>query len=53
MDDIMIFGHTKEKHNSRLEIALRHIEATGVTLNPNKCQFGKTEIKFLHMLPVQ
>ena len=47
MDDVMIFGHTKEEHDSRLEIALRRIEAAGVTLNPNKCQFGKTEIKFL------
>ena len=47
MDDVMIFGRTKEEHDARLETALRRIEAAGVTLNPNKCQFGKTEIKFL------
>ena len=47
MDDVVIFGHTKEEHDARLEIALRCIEAAGVTLNPTKCQFGKTEIKFL------
>ena len=41
MDDVLIFGCTKE------EIALRCIEAVGVILNSPKCQFGKTEIKFL------
>ena len=47
IDDVVIFGHTKEEHDARLEIALRCIEAAGVTLNPTKCQFEKTEIKFL------
>ena len=32
MDDVMIFGRTKEEHDGRLEIALRRIEAAGVTL---------------------
>ena len=47
MDDVLIFGRTKEEHDTRLESALRHIEAAGVTLNRTKCQFGKSEIKFL------
>jgi len=47
MDDVLIFGRTKEEHDTRLESALRPIEAAGVTLNRTKCQFGKSEIKFL------
>ena len=47
MDDVLIFGCTKEQHDSRLESALKCIEAAGVTLNRTKCQFGKSEIKFL------
>ena len=47
MDDVLIFGQSKEEHNIRLEAALRRIQAAGVTLNPTKCQFGKTELKFL------
>ena len=50
MDDVLIFGQSKEEHNVRLEAALRHIQAAGVTLNPTKCQFGKTELKFLGYL---
>ena len=47
MDDVLIFGHTKDEHDARLETALRCIEAVGVILNSPMCQFGKTEIKFL------
>ena len=41
MDDVLIFGRTKEEHDTRLE------SAAGVTLNSTKCQFGKSNIKFL------
>ena len=35
------------EHDSRLEAALKCIEAAGVTLNPNKCEFRTTTVKFL------
>ena len=47
MDNILIFRHIKEKLDVQLESALRCIQEVEVTLNPAKCQFGKTELKFL------
>ena len=43
----MVFGSDTKEHNERLTAALKRIETTGVTLNPIKCQFGKTQLKFL------
>ena len=37
MDDVLIFGCSKEQHDVQLEAALRKIQAAGVTLNPTKC----------------
>ena len=37
MDDVLIFGCSKEEHDVRLEATLRKIQAAGVTLNPAKC----------------
>ena len=47
IDDVMVFGSDTKEHNERLTAALKRIETTGVTLNPIKCQFGKTQLKFL------
>ena len=47
IDDVLIYGKDKEEHDSRLVIALERIQRAGITLNVNKCQFGKTVIKFL------
>ena len=49
MDDILIFAedqkeHQKE-HNTRLTAALERIQAAGVTLNKDKCEFNKTSNK--------
>ena len=47
MDDVLIFGKTKEEHNVRLTKALDRIHSAGVTLNREKCLFGQDNIKFL------
>ena len=47
MDDVLIFGKTKEEHNIRLTKALNRIHSAGVTLNREKCLFGQDNIKFL------
>ena len=47
MDDILVFGSNKAQHDARLHAVLKRIEAAGVTLNKQKCEFGKTSITFL------
>ena len=47
MDDVLVFGTDTKDHNERLTAALKRIETAGVTLNPSKCQFGKSQLKFL------
>ena len=44
---MLIFGKTKEEHDIRLTKALHRIHSAGVTLNREKCLFGKDNIKFL------
>ena len=47
MDDVLIFGKNQTEHDAHLEAVLKQIESAGVTLNPNKCEFSKSELKFL------
>ena len=47
MDDVVVFGKDKNKHNDRLTAVLKRIETAGVTLNSSKCEFGKEQLKFL------
>ena len=46
MDDILIFGPTKDKHDHRLFAVLRRLEEAGLTLNEAKCQFQQESIRF-------
>ena len=47
MDDVLVHGHDSSEHDGRLTAVLKRLEAAGVTLNPEKCSFGQTRIKFL------
>ena len=47
MDDVLIFGSNKGEHDSRLKVVLERIQKAGVTLNPLKCEFGKSNLIFL------
>ena len=47
IDDVLVFGRDKEEHDQRLHTTLTKIEASGATLNPQKCEFSKTSLKFL------
>ena len=47
MDDVLVYGRDINEHNKRMTETLRRIQAAGVTLNPSKCEFGKTQLKFL------
>ena len=46
MDDILIHGTTREKHDQRDDEVMERIQRSGMTLN-NKCEFSKTSTKFL------
>ena len=47
MDDILIFGKDHKEHDTRLTAALEKIQAAGVTLNKDKCEFNKTSLTLL------
>ena len=47
MDYVLIYAEDKEEHDRRLEKVLERLERSGITLNPEKCEFGQTEVKFL------
>ena len=47
MDDVLIFSNDQEQHNRRLKQVLEQTEATKVTLNPSKCAFSQSGVKFL------
>ena len=47
VDDVLVFGSNREKHNARLPAALQQVQKTGPTLNKENCANHKTSVKFL------
>lgn len=47
MDDILIWGRDQQDHDIRLHAVLNKLQEAGVTLNMEKCELGKSEVKFL------
>ena len=47
MDDILVFGKDQGDHDQRLTAVVTRIKEAGATFNPEKCEFGKTNLKFL------
>ena len=47
IDNILIFGKTQEEHDAWLTKVLEKLQTVGLTLNSNKCEFSKSQIKFL------
>ena len=45
-DDVIIHGKTEEDHQRALLSVLKRLEDSGLTLNLEKCDFYKEEIKF-------
>uniref|UniRef100_A0A3P9QH08 ribonuclease H n=1 Tax=Poecilia reticulata TaxID=8081 RepID=A0A3P9QH08_POERE len=46
MDDILIYGQTKEEHDSHLNAVLKTIKNSGLKLNKAKCHFSKSETRY-------
>ena len=47
MDDILVHARNHEEHRQRLQKVLLRLQESGLTLNAEKCQFFRTEVKFL------
>ena len=47
MDDVLVYGANQAEHESRLRDVMKRLEAAGVTLNSDKCEFGRDRVKFL------
>ena len=45
-DDIIIHGMTKEEHDANLESLFQRLQDRNLTVNKQKCEFGKNKIKF-------
>ena len=44
--DILVYGKDKEEHDAQLRRVLETLQKAGVTLNSEKCDFHKDEVKF-------
>lgn len=47
LDDIIILGKTFDEHIELLEKVFNRLRGAGLKLNPDKCQFVRTELKYL------
>ncbi|XP_041362008.1 uncharacterized protein K02A2.6-like [Gigantopelta aegis] len=47
IDDIIVWGHTDDEHDSRVRTLLEHCRNIGISLNAEKCHFGADEISFM------
>ena len=45
-DDVMVHGETEEEHDHNLLQVLNKCREIGLKLNPEKCIFGKPQVKF-------
>ena len=45
-DDIIVYGKTHEEHNANLHKVFERLPKNGLTLNGNKCEFGKSSLEF-------
>lgn len=51
IDDIVLFGRTKQHHDDTLREVMNRLEEYGITVNPKKCEIGKSEVVFMgHIL---
>src|SRR3569833_1949864 len=47
LDDIMVFSDNMEEHQQHLRLVLDRLRQYGLTVKPKKCDWAKTEVKFL------
>ncbi len=47
VDDILIWGSTREEHDLRLRQVMDRIRAVNLKLNPDKCRFRVSEVSYV------
>lgn len=47
LDDIIVYGHSKEEHDEHLQAVLQHLTNVGLQINSSKSSFGQKHILFL------
>ena len=47
LDDIIVFDPTVESHIDNVDKVLQALKGAGLTIKPSKCEWGRSEIKFL------
>ena len=46
LDDLIIFGNSEEEYLERLDIIFKRCEEFNITLHPDKCEFGLSEVEY-------
>lgn len=47
IDDVGIWGSSQAEHNDRLNKVLSQVQQYGIQLNRSKCEFSKSQVKFI------
>ena len=47
IDDMLVNGETQQIHDERLQAVLKRLAESNITLNLDKCEFSKSEVKVL------
>nr|CDS30839.2 RNA directed DNA polymerase (reverse transcriptase) [Hymenolepis microstoma] len=47
IDDVLIASSNKDEHKKHLRQVCGRLQQYGITVNPEKCKFGRSEIEFL------
>jgi len=50
LDDILIYSDTMEEHTRHVHRVLERLTDAGLDLKPEKCEFHKTEVKYLGLI---
>jgi hypothetical protein len=45
-DDILVYGKDEQDYDKNLMALLKRLEDRGLTVNPEKCEFGKSKVNF-------
>ncbi|KAJ8385135.1 hypothetical protein AAFF_G00192760 [Aldrovandia affinis] len=49
-DDVIVHARDQETHDKRLHTVMKRLEESGLTLNPDKCQFNMDRLVFMGIL---